>query len=145
MPLLATTPSPFAPELNGRPVEAEGPGKASAAESTDSEPQPVGLDVAGLAERIVPFPVEAGRYDKLRAAKDGVVWLELPRAGELGEAVIGAAEEHPKARLVRYDLAKRKRIGRGRGTGRLRGLRRRSPAGVPQGGVARDQADRLEA
>ena len=52
----------------------------------------------------MPFPVEAGRYDKLRAAKDGVVWLELPRAGELGETLIGAAEEHP-TRLIRYDLA----------------------------------------
>ena len=75
VPLLATTPSPFAPELNGRPAEPEGPGEV---------PATVGLDVAGLAERIVPFPVAAGRYDKLRAAKDGVVWLELPRAGELG-------------------------------------------------------------
>lgn len=106
--LLATTPSPFAPELIGGPVEPEGPGEVPATESTDTEPPAVGLDVAGLAERIVPFPVEAGRYDKLRAAKDGVVWLELPRAGALGEAVIGAAEEHP-TRLIRYDLAQRRR------------------------------------
>jgi tricorn protease len=100
VPLLATTPSPFAPELNGRPVEPEGPGVV---------PATVGLDVAGMAERIVPFPVAAGRYDKLRAARDGVVWLELPRAGELGEAVIGAAGECPQSRLVRYDLAERRR------------------------------------
>ena len=100
VPLLATTPSPFAPELNGRPAEPEGPGEVPAA---------VGLDVAGLAERIVPFPVAAGRYDKLRAVRDGVVWLELPRAGELGETVIGAAEEQPESRLVRYDLAERRR------------------------------------
>jgi tricorn protease len=106
--LLATTPSPFAPELNGRPAEPEGPGKVPATGSTETEPQVVGLDVAGLAERIVPFPVEAGRYDKLRAVRDGVVWLDLPRAGELGEAMIGAAEEHP-TRLIRYDLAQRKR------------------------------------
>jgi tricorn protease len=99
VPLLATTPSPFAPELNGRPVEPEGPGEIHAT---------VGLDVAGLAGRIVPFPVAAGRYDKLRAVRDGVVWLELPRAGELGETVIGAAEEHP-TRLIRYDLAQRGR------------------------------------
>jgi tricorn protease len=107
--LLATTPSPFAPELNGRPAEPEGHEEVPAAERTDTEPPPVGLDVAGLAERIVPFPVAAGRYDKLRAAKDGVVWLELPHAGELGETMIGAADEHPQSRLVRYDLATRKR------------------------------------
>ena len=100
VPLLATTPSPFAPELNGRPVGPEGPGEV---------PATVGLDVAGLAERIVPFPVAAGRYDKLRAVRDGVVWLELPRAGELGETVIGAAEEQSESRLVRYDLAERRR------------------------------------
>jgi tricorn protease len=100
VPLLATTPSPFAPELNGRPVEPEGPGDV---------PGTVGLDVAGLAERIVPFPVAAGRYDKLRAVRDGVVWLELPRAGELGETAIGAPGEHQESRLVRYDLAERER------------------------------------
>jgi tricorn protease len=98
--LLATTPSPFGPELNGRPVEPEGPREI---------PAIVGLDVAGLAERIVPFPVAAGRYDKLCAVSDGVVWLEIPLASELGETVIGAAEEQPKSRLLRYDLAQRRR------------------------------------
>jgi tricorn protease len=49
--------------------------------------------------------VAAGSYDKLRAVSDGVVWLELPRAGELGETVLGAAEAYPQSRLVRYDLA----------------------------------------
>ena len=99
MTLLATTPSPFGPELNGLPVEPEGPGN----------PAIVGFDVAGLAERIVPFPVAAGRYDKLRAVSDGVVWLEILLASELGETVIGAAEEQPKSRLLRYDLAQRRR------------------------------------
>ena len=56
----------------------------------------------------MPFPVAAGRYARLSAVRDGVVWLELPRAGELGEAMIGADEGHP-TRLIRYDLARRKR------------------------------------
>jgi tricorn protease len=101
--LLATTPSPFGPQLNGRPAEPEGH------RSSDAELPPAGLDVAGMAERIVPFPVQAGRYDKLRAATGGVVWLELPRAGELGETMIGAAEEQQKPRLVRYDPAQCRR------------------------------------
>ncbi|HEX5119894.1 MAG TPA: PDZ domain-containing protein [Pseudonocardiaceae bacterium] len=83
VPLLATTPSPFAPRWNDCPDEAAG-----------------GLDVAGLAERVVPFPVAAGRYGKLRAVQGGVVWLELPHAGELGET-----GEQAESRLVRYDLA----------------------------------------
>jgi tricorn protease len=109
VPLLATTPSPFAPELPGRPAEPQDPGPVPATGSTDTEPAPSSFDVAGLADRIVPFPVEAGRYDKLRAARDGVVWLDMPRAGELGETMIGAPDEHPKSRLVRYDLAQRER------------------------------------
>ncbi len=98
--LLATTPSPFAPEPNGGPAEPDGPGGVPATAS---------LDVAGLAGRIVPFPVAAGRYDKLRAVRDGVAWLDIPIAGELGETVAGAAGEQPKSRLVRYDLAERRR------------------------------------
>lgn len=93
VPLLATTPSPFAPKLDGRPAEPP------------ASPATTGVDLAGLAGRIVPFPVAAGRYDKLRAVTGGVVWLDLPRAGQLGEAMIGAADGHPTTRLVRYDLA----------------------------------------
>jgi tricorn protease len=105
--LAAATPSPFAPQLNGASAEPEA-GQVPASGSADTVPPPVGLDVAGLAERIVPFPVQAGRYDKLRAAKGGVVWLDLPCTGELGEAAIGA-DDHPKSRLIHYDVAQRKR------------------------------------
>ncbi|HEU5333052.1 MAG TPA: S41 family peptidase [Actinocrinis sp.] len=135
-----TTPSPFAPELNGRPVNADrgkdagkgkdaeknGKGKDADAAAEDdgsgsggsegrgggggAEPPEVQVDFEGIADRIVPFPVEAGYYESLSAVKGGVVWMVLPRTGELGEAIIGAAEEHPKARLLRYDLGKRKRL-----------------------------------
>jgi tricorn protease len=57
----------------------------------------------------VPFAVAAGRYNKLRAVSEGVVWLEIPLASELRETVIGAAEEQPKSRLLGYDLAQRRR------------------------------------
>ncbi len=91
VPLLATTPSPFTPQPHGQLPAT-----------------PDGLDVTGLAGRIVPFPVAAGQYEKLRAVRGGVVWLDRPRAGELGEAAIGSDEEQP-IRLVRYDLARRTR------------------------------------
>ncbi|HEY0937467.1 MAG TPA: PDZ domain-containing protein, partial [Trebonia sp.] len=92
--LQATTYSPFGPAPADRPA--------------DPEPPAAGLDIAGLQTRIMPFPVAAGRYDKLRAVTGGVVWLERPYSGELGEAAIGADEEIP-VRLVRYDLAQRRR------------------------------------
>jgi hypothetical protein len=46
--------------------------------------------------------------DRTAQGSARIQWLELPRPGALGETVIGAAEEHP-TRLVRYDLAQRKR------------------------------------
>jgi tricorn protease len=94
--LLATAPSPFGPRLPDHPADPEAVLPA------------VGLDVAGLADRVVPFPVAAGSYEKLRAVSGGVVWLDRPRTGELGESAIGA-EEHPQTRLIRYDLAQRAR------------------------------------
>jgi tricorn protease len=136
IPLAETTPSPFAPELNGRPVTSEkdtegksGKDKAAAAAAADSSAgsgddedadstaasdaeaaaRSVVVDLEGIADRVVPFPVEAGRYRSLRAVKGGVVWMDYPGAGELHEAAIGASDEHPKPSLVRYDLEKRKR------------------------------------
>ena len=103
--LLATTPSPFAPDLTASPGESEVPGGL---DGPGTEPPLDGLDVTGLTERIVPFPVPAGRCGKLRAVKGGIVWLELPLVGELGEADIGATEDKPTL-LVRYDLAERER------------------------------------
>lgn len=111
--LAADTPSPFAPEINGRPAKPQEPskdeGNSGDKATADGEPavEPVRLDIEGLAARVVPFPVPAARYQDLRAAQNAVLWLDAPQVGELGEALIGG-EEHPKPSLVRYDLAKRK-------------------------------------
>ncbi len=120
--LAETTPSPFAPERDGRPVSPEKPASDSqsssgangdAAKAGDAEGEhgqaENRVDLDGIDMRIVPFPVEAGGYRALYAVKGGVVWMNPPRTGELHEAVIGASDEHPKPSLVRYDLEKRKR------------------------------------
>ena len=111
--LAADTPSPFAPELNGRPAKPEEKDKGSKkdkdGEDASDEPavEPVRLDVEGLTGRVVPFPVQAGQYRALRAADGALLWLDVPHTGVLGESLV-AGDEHPKASLVRYDLAKRK-------------------------------------
>lgn len=101
--LSATAPSPFTPRPDGSPQEPAGPEAAG----SDASGQDA-ADLAGLPYRVVPFPVEAGRCTALRAVRDGVVWLDLPFRGEIGESMIGAAERRP-SRLVRYDLARRER------------------------------------
>ena len=117
--LAADTPSPFAPELNGRPAKPESKDKKDkdkekkesagedGAESAAPAVEPVRLDLEGLAARIVPFPVPAGNYRDLRAAEGAVLWLDAPRTGVLGESLVGG-DEHPKSALQSYDLVKRK-------------------------------------
>ncbi len=101
----ATTASPFDPELAGRPPAGAGP-----TEKTENAegPPPVVVDPQHLAERVVAVPVGAGRYRSLRAVAGGLVWLEEPLIGVLGEERPGAPR--PKARVVRYDLDKRKEL-----------------------------------
>jgi tricorn protease len=102
--LAATTPSPFGPQRHGRPFET--PDKD---ETPDGEGTPTTrVDLDGLADRIVPFPVESGRYTTLRAAKDGVLWLRHPVVGVLGTARATPDDPSPKADLERYDLAQRR-------------------------------------
>ncbi|MET7893839.1 S41 family peptidase [Streptomyces mirabilis] len=102
--LAATTPSPFGPQRHGRPFEA--PDKD---ETPDSEGAPTTrIDLDGLADRIVPFPVEAARYSNLRAAKDGLLWLRHPVVGVLGASRATPNDPDPKTELERYDLAQQR-------------------------------------
>ncbi|PKT68773.1 peptidase S41 [Streptomyces populi] len=102
--LAATTPSPFGPQRHGRPFEA--PDKD---ETPDSEGAPsTRIDLDGLADRIVPFPVEAARYSTLRAAKDGLLWLRHPVRGVLGSSRATPDDPDPKTELERYDLAQQR-------------------------------------
>ncbi|MEU6394871.1 PDZ domain-containing protein [Streptomyces sp. NPDC046939] len=104
--LAATTPSPFGPQRHGRPFDT---GDAPGSETPDSEGTPVTrVDIEGLADRIVPFPVEAARYSTLRTAKDGVLWLRHPVRGVLGDTRADRADPDPKTRLERYDLVQQR-------------------------------------
>ncbi|MFH8768687.1 S41 family peptidase [Streptomyces sp. NPDC017958] len=102
--LAATTPSPFGPQRHGRPF-----GTPDKEETPDAEGTPATrIDLDGLADRIVPFPVEAGRYANLRAAKDGVLWLRYPVRGVLGASRATPDDPDPKTELERYDLAQQR-------------------------------------
>ncbi|MEV0845845.1 S41 family peptidase [Streptomyces sp. NPDC049954] len=100
--LAATTPSPFGPQRHGKPFEA--PDKDGTPEAETGGGTQTRIDLDGLADRIVPFPVEAGEYSSLRAAKDGVLWLSHPLHGVLGTSGATPASEPPKSRLERWDF-----------------------------------------
>ncbi|MGW3487496.1 S41 family peptidase [Streptomyces sp. NPDC001054] len=100
--LAATTPSPFGPQRHGKPFET--PDKEGTPESGDGGGPQTRIDVEGLADRIVPFPVEAGEYSSLQAAKDGVLWLSHPVSGVLGTSGAGPDDEGAKSSLLRWDF-----------------------------------------
>lgn len=112
--LAAETPSPFGPLRAGRPFggeeerenrEDQEEKKAEGEESTPSTPFTV-IDLDGLADRIIPFPVEGGRFGSLRTAKDGVLWTRFPIVGELGDDAAAPDDERPGPVLERFDLKK---------------------------------------
>ncbi|MEU1280850.1 S41 family peptidase [Streptomyces sp. NPDC005805] len=104
--LAAATPSPFGPQRHGRPFEPDGEDSESDAEAT--APPATRIDLDGLADRIVPFPVEAARYSALRAAKDGLLWLRHPLHGVLGATRATPEDPAPDTSLERYDLAQQR-------------------------------------
>ena len=111
--LATDTPSPFGPQLNGRPAaQAEKPDKPDNKDKSDAKDEtdavePVLIEFSGVQERIEPVPVPAGAYRDLRAAEDSLLWLDEPPRGELHELLAGG-DEDPKPRLQSYDLRKRK-------------------------------------
>ncbi|KRV46426.1 peptidase S41 [Wenjunlia vitaminophila] len=106
--LAAATPSPFGPQRHGRPADSSDKSddenrEGSRGEGEESTPM-TRVDLEGLADRIVPFPVQADRYSSLRAAKGGVLWLCHPLQGVLGASLATPDAEPPGPALEVFDL-----------------------------------------
>jgi tricorn protease len=86
-----------------------GPGTRRTADGDGPAAPVTRIDLEGLADRIVPFPVEAARYSTLRAAKDGLLWLRHPLRGALGTTRATPDDPGPTTTLERYDLVKLRR------------------------------------
>jgi tricorn protease len=105
VPLSASTPSPFSPQLQGRPFTESDDDKDS--DEDDNTPR-VAVDIEGLGERIVPFPVAAARYSSLLPAKGGLLWMTRPLAGELGHDLAESDDSPARPSLERFDFEKRR-------------------------------------
>ena len=66
------------------------------------------MDLDAVESRIVPFPVESGKYSHLTAVNGGFVWLRHPQLGILGSARAGVEGEAPTPSLEHWSLADRK-------------------------------------
>ncbi len=96
VPLSADDPSPFDPQPAGRPPVPSTPDESSA----------VSVDLAGITDRLVPFPVDTGDYSGLQTAEDAVFWLAHPLAGVLGGDGAWPDIERPQPALERFDLTR---------------------------------------
>ncbi|WP_457029856.1 S41 family peptidase [Kitasatospora sp. P5_F3] len=108
--LAADTPSPFGPQRAGRSLGSEDEEPKKKDEEAAEEPTvpETRVDLDGIADRIIPFPVEGGQFGSLRAAKDGVLWTRHPLFGMLGDNAASLEDEHPRPALERFDFKKRK-------------------------------------
>lgn len=99
VPLRADLPNPF------RPQPAP-PAPKEAKTSKKDKPGPVKIDVAGLPDRIVAFPRQAGRYGRVVGIRGKILYSEYPIRPTLGSR----AWESPDARgaLYAFDLASMK-------------------------------------
>ncbi|MBX9877691.1 MAG: PDZ domain-containing protein [Candidatus Obscuribacterales bacterium] len=85
VPLKKDTPSPFIkkpmPIAGELPVEAKKDDKKAEKENGKDDVPPVEIDFDGISSRILAFPVEEGRYPKLVAVKDRVIFTKLAVKG----------------------------------------------------------------
>ncbi len=117
--LRSDLPSPFAPRSDEAKLEGEGkkegeketpaaePKKEEKAEAgkeqgKEKKKEPFRIDLEGIEERLVGFPISPGEYVGLRPAKEKIFFLSRPVRALTGPPP-GA-----KPRLVMYDLDKRK-------------------------------------
>ena len=100
VPLSADAPSPFDPQRAGR----------APLESTKDDPDPgaveVTVDLAGIADRLVHFPVDAADYSGLLAGRDAVFWLKHPVIGAIGSSSARPDERRGRPTLERFDLTR---------------------------------------
>ena len=128
LPLAAATPSPFAPQSGGRLIgedaatskddatskngddgtDAVASEEAGPAASNRPKTGPVTVDLDGIAARVVAVPVPESRYDGLKAAKGGLVWLHEPLVGNLGQGGARLADDAPRPVLERFDVRRQK-------------------------------------
>jgi tricorn protease len=115
LPLQAATPSPFGPQLGGRPMKDSRSGAdtktGAAGDTTQAGPAAaVVLETQGIADRVVAVPVPEARYSQLRAVKGGLAWLREPVTGNLGVGGARLTDDAPRPVVERFDFDRREVI-----------------------------------
>lgn len=93
IPLARTTTSPFIPE----------PEPLGGDEAPDDKDRTVQIDLEGIRDRVLSFPVDEGIYGTVEAAHGAVYWTKRP-AGPNDDDIAEFGPPAAKEELFRYDL-----------------------------------------
>lgn len=101
IPLSRDTCSPFIPEP--RPLVSHGDGDKAAAADGDGAHQTMTVDLEGIQDRVLMFPVEEGIYHDIAAAAGLVFWMKSePGSGDQEGLPVGPPPAY--AEIVRFDF-----------------------------------------
>ncbi|GAA4198252.1 S41 family peptidase [Streptosporangium oxazolinicum] len=100
--LRADVTSPFVPEP--RPLGDDDDDDDDDGRDENEEPPEVVIDLEGIENRVVVFPVPEGRYDAIAGIKGKAVYLTFPVEGSLGDDYADSSD----GTLHVYDFAKQK-------------------------------------
>jgi len=104
-PFSAAQREPRGPEGAGNGDAKPGPaGKAAA----DGKPPKVAIQLEGIEDRIVPFPIPEGRYTAIQGAPGRALFSSLPVEGSLDQAWWEEGEPAAKQKLEAWDFEKDK-------------------------------------
>lgn len=84
------------------------PGAKPDVKAHEPDLTPVKIDSAGLADRIIEFPMDAGNLDSLRAVKGAVFFLSRQTKGMLDQPEDPGPSSEADAELHRLDIEKKK-------------------------------------
>jgi tricorn protease len=75
----------------------------NAASPKDDEPAPVEIELDGIADRVVAFPMPEGRYTQVHGIKGKVLFTSWPIVGSLADDIF-ELDDQPQGKLDVYDL-----------------------------------------
>jgi tricorn protease len=106
IPLRRDVPDPFVPRPKPPQSKEVSALKKAEAEETPEAPPEVVIDLEGITDRLVAFPVELGRYGRVGGIRGKVLFSAYEVEGTLGHRCFG--RRSPGGRLECYDLEKQR-------------------------------------
>lgn len=89
-------------------AKAAGAGKRKG-KQPDKPPRVV-VDLEGIEDRVLPFPVADGRYGQIRGIKGGVMYTSYPVEGALNHSPMGGAGPRATLECFRFEEQKRETL-----------------------------------